>query len=160
MSTIVLLSVLKGNFNYYSTFYINFSPNEKVAQLDNYLFNLILFLCAESSNESQTSPSTQQQQPTLNMNTTAPIRKKSLENLKCDYCNRVFNSDSSRKYHINSSHYNVKNEKCDRAFGSFEELKKHNEEEHWHSNHNFFQGSSNVKNNSKVIGKNAYLKNF
>ena len=150
--------MLKGNFNYYSTFYINFSPNEKVAQLDNYLFNLILFLCAESSNESQTSPSTQQQQPTLNMKTTAPIRKKSLENLKCDYCNRVFNSDSSRKYHINSSHYNVKNEKCDRAFGSFEELKKHNEEEHWHSNHNFFQGSSNVKNNSKVIGKNAYLK--
>ena len=126
----------------------------------NYLFSF--YLSTQSNNESQTlpSPSTQQQQPTLNINTTAPIRKKSLENLKCDYCNRVFNSDSSRKYHINSSHYNVKNEKCDRAFGSFEELKKHNEEEHWHSNHNFFQGSSNVKNNSKVIGKNAYLKNW
>ena len=122
----------------------------------NYLFSF--YLSTQSNNESQTLPSPQPPQPTLNMNTTAPIRKKSLENLKCDYCDRVFNSDSSRKYHINSSHYNVKNEKCDRAFGSFEELKKHNEEEHWHSNHNFFQGSSNVKNNSKVIGKNACLK--
>ena len=123
----------------------------------NYLFSF--YLSTQSNNESQTLPSpSTQQQPTLNMSTTAPIRKRSLENLKCDYCDRVFNSDSSRKYHINSSHYNVKNEKCDRAFGSFEELKKHNEEEHWHSNHNFFQGSSNVKNNSKVIGKNACLK--
>ena len=96
-----------------------------------------------SSKDFQTLPP-----QSLNRNTITN-REKSLENLKCDFCDKIFNSYSGRAYHINSSHHNHKNEKCNKAFGSFEELKEHNEEEHWHLDP--FGNSDSKIRNAKVI---------